>query len=205
MLACTLIYMVVAFAALGGSKYQALAASGEPLAMVLRGLSHPVAATLIGAAAVVALPTVIMAFMYGQSRVFFVMARDGLLPQKLSEVHPRFGTPMLITLVTGVIVAAIAGFLPLKEIAELANAGTLVAFIAVAVCMMVMRVRAPNQLRLFKAPLPWVIGPLGILGCGYLFVSLPFATIWRFFVWIAIGLVVYFVYARKTSLLARNP
>jgi APA family basic amino acid/polyamine antiporter len=205
MLACTLIYMVVAFAALGGSKYQALAASGEPLAMVLRGLSHPVAATLIGAAAVVALPTVIMAFMYGQSRVFFVMARDGLLPQKLSEVHPRFGTPMLITLVTGVIVAAIAGFLPLKEIAELANAGTLVAFIAVAVCMMVMRVRAPNQLRLFKAPLPWVIGPLGILGCGYLFVSLPFATIWRFFVWIAIGLAVYFVYARKTSLLARNP
>ena len=203
MVMCTIIYMAVAAAALGGSHYKALADSTEPLAMVLRNLSHPLAATFIGAAAVIALPTVIMAFMYGQSRIFFVMARDGLLPQRLSAIHPRFGTPVLMTLVTGVIVATIAGFLPLKEIAELANAGTLVAFIAVAVCMMIMRVKAPDQKRLFTAPLPWVIGPLGIIGCIYLFISLPFATVWRFFAWNALGLLVYLLYARHKSVLAQ--
>ena len=203
MVACTIIYMAVAAAALGGADYHALAASTEPLAMVMRNLSHPLAATLISGAAVLALPTVIMAFMYGQSRIFFVMARDGLLPQRLARVHPRFGTPVLMTLITGVIVAALAGFLPLKEIAELANAGTLVAFIAVAVCMLVMRVKAPDQPRLFKAPLPWIIGPAGIAGCMYLFVSLPFATVWRFFAWNAVGLLVYWLYARHRSLLRK--
>jgi APA family basic amino acid/polyamine antiporter len=205
MVACTLIYMAVAAAALGGSNYQALAGSSEPLAMVMRNLNHPAAATFIAAAAVVALPTVIMAFMYGQSRIFFVMARDGLLPQSWSALHPRLGTPVVITLVTGVIVAVIASFLSLKEIAELANAGTLVAFIAVAVCMMVLRVKAPAQPRLFRAPLPWVIGPLGIAGCAYLFISLPFATLWRFFAWNVIGLAVYLLYARHRSLLAQSP
>jgi APA family basic amino acid/polyamine antiporter len=202
MVVCTLLYMAVAAAALGGADYRALAASNEPLAMVLRNLNHPAAATFIASAAVLALPTVIMAFMYGQSRVFFVMARDGLLPQRLSAIHPRFGTPVLMTLVTGVIVAAIAAFLPLQQIAELANAGTLVAFIAVAVCMMKLRIQAPGQQRLFRAPWVWVIGPLGIIGCLYLFVSLPFATIWRFFAWNALGLLVYLLYARHKSLLA---
>lgn len=199
MLVCTLLYMAVAAAALGGADYRTLESSTEPLAMVLRNLNHPIAATLIASAAVLALPTVIMAFMYGQSRVFFVMARDGLLPQRLSAIHPRFGTPVAMTLITGVIVAAIAAFLPLQQIAELANAGTLVAFIAVAICMLKMRREAPNHPRLFKAPWPWLIGPLGIIGCAYLFVSLPFATIWRFFVWNAVGLAVYFLYARRAS------
>jgi APA family basic amino acid/polyamine antiporter len=203
MLVCTLLYMAVAAAALGGADYRTLANSAEPLAMVLRNLNHPVAATLIAGAAVVALPTVIMAFMYGQSRVFFVMARDGMLPQRLSAIHPRFGTPVLMTLITGVIVAGIAAFLPLQQIAELANAGTLVAFIAVAVCMLKLRIAAPNHPRLFTAPWPWVIGPMGIVGCSYLFVSLPFETIRRFFIWNAIGLAVYFMYSRHASRLAR--
>ena len=204
MLVCTLLYMVVAAAALGSSNYRALADSSEPLAMVMRNLNHPLAATLIGGAAVLALPTVIMAFMYGQSRVFFVMARDGLLPQRLSAIHPRFGTPFLMTLVTGVIVATIAGFLPLKEIAELANAGTLVAFIAVAICMLVMRVKAPDQPRTFRAPLPWIIGPLGMVGCVYLFVSLPFATIWRFFAWNILGLLVYLLLCQASQFVDRR-
>ena len=204
MAACTIIYMAVAAAALGGAQYRELAASGEPLAMVMRNLQHPLTATFIGGAAVVALPTVIMAFMYGQSRIFFVMARDGLLPQRLAKVHPRFGTPVAMTLITGIIVATLAGFLPLKKIVELANAGTLVAFIAVAVCMLVLRVKAPDQPRLFRAPLPWIIGPLGIVGCVYLFISLPFATVWRFFAWNALGLVVYWLYARHQSLLGKT-
>jgi APA family basic amino acid/polyamine antiporter len=203
MLVCTFIYMAVAAAALGGSSYQALADSSEPLAMVLRNLQHPVAATAIAAAAVIALPTVIMAFMYGQSRIFFVMARDGLLPQRLSLVNEKSGTPVLITMITGLIVAAIAGFLSLKEIAELANAGTLVAFIAVAVCMLVLRKRAPNHPRPFAVPMPWLIALGAILGCAYLFVSLPVATIYRFFIWNTIGIAVYLLYARHQSALKR--
>jgi APA family basic amino acid/polyamine antiporter len=199
---CTLIYMVVAAAALGGADYRALANSPEPLSMVLRTLNHPFAATLIAGAAVIAMPTVIMAFMYGQSRVFFVMARDRLLPQRLAAVSGGSGTPALMTMVTGVIVALIAGFAPLQKIAELANAGTLIAFIAVAICMMVLRVRAPTQPRAFSVPLPWVIGPLAVVGCVYLFFSLPLITVLYCLTWTLVGLVVYFLYSRHTSALA---
>lgn len=202
MVLCTLIYMAVAAAALGGSNYLDLAKSTEPLAMVLRNLGHPVAATLIASAAVIALPTVIMAFMYGQSRIFFVMARDGLLPQRLSAVHPRFGTPVLMTLITGVIVAAIAAYLPLQAIAEVANAGTLIAFIAVAVCMMVMRVKVPAYPRIFSAAATWTIGILAIIGCIYLLMSLPWATISRVLKWNAAGLLIYLLWARHRSVLA---
>ena len=203
MLACTAIYMVVAAAAVGSTRTEALAASPDPLAMVLRNLDHPLAAKLIAAAAVVALPTVIMAFMYGQSRIFFVMARDGLLPQRLSVVNAKSGTPVLMTLITGVIVAAIAGFLPLQRIAEVANAGTLVAFIAVAVCMLVLRSVAPTAPRPFSTPAPTLIATAAIIGCIYLFVSLPLATKLTFLAWNAIGIVVYFAYARFQSALAR--
>jgi APA family basic amino acid/polyamine antiporter len=204
MVLCTILYMAVAAAALGGSKYQALAASSDPLAMVLRNLEHPSAAKFIALVAVLALPTVIMAFMYGQSRIFFVMARDGLLPRRLGTVSARTGAPVSMTVVTGVIVAIISGFLPLKQIAELANAGTLCAFIAVAICMMVMRHREPNAPRIFRAPLPWVLGPLAIFGCVYLFASLPRMTMQWFLVWSLAGFVVYFLYARQRSVLAET-
>src|SRR3954469_17776132 len=180
MVICTLLYMGVSAAALGSSDYRALAASTEPLALVLRMLNHPRAAVFIGAVAVIALPTVIMAFMYGQSRVFFAMARDGLLPERLSSVHPKFGTPAMMTLVTGVIVSVIAGLLPLDEIVGLANAGTLVAFIAVATCMLVMRSRAPDQMRTSRGPIAPVGATIAILGCAYLFWSLPTLTKTRF-------------------------
>jgi APA family basic amino acid/polyamine antiporter len=203
MLACTIIYMVVAAAASGSSRTDALAASGEPLAMVLRNLNHPAAAKFIGIAAIIALPTVIMAFMYGQSRIFFVMARDGLLPQRLSVVNAKSGTPVLMTMITGVIVAAIAGFLPLQRIAEVANAGTLVAFIAVAVCMLVLRNKAPNAPRPFRTPAATFVAWAAIAGCAYLFVSLPGVTKVTFVIWNTLGIVVYFIYARFQSALAR--
>jgi APA family basic amino acid/polyamine antiporter len=201
MVLCTLIYMVVATAALGGSRYTDLAGSAEPLAMVLRGLNHPWAATVLGIAAAIALPTVIMAFMYGQSRIFFVMARDGLLPQRLSRVHPRFGTPALMTMITGVIVAVIAAYLPLRSIAELANAGTLIAFIAVAVCMIVMRAKQPQHPRIFGLAATWIIGVLAIIGCIFLFIGLPNITKWGVLIWNAVGLAVYLLWARRQSLL----
>ncbi|WP_252254697.1 amino acid permease, partial [Escherichia coli] len=123
--------MAVAITAIGALPFTALANSPEPLALVLRQLGEPFAAQLIALAAVIALPSVILVMMYGQSRIFFVMARDGLLPRGLATVSKRTGSPTLITLLTGLSIAAVAGFFRLDEIAELANAGTLIAFISV--------------------------------------------------------------------------
>jgi len=202
MILCTLIYMIVAAAAIGAAPSEKLARSAEPLAFILRELSHPVAANLIGIAAIVALPSVIMAFLYGQSRIFFVMARDGLLPRALSRVSQRTGTPVLMTVLTGIWAAAISGFAPLKAIAELANAGTLCAFVAVAACMMILRLREPQRARVFRTPLWWLVGSLAVAGCLYLFVNLPGKTQLFFFGWNAIGLAVYFLYSMRASRLA---
>src|SRR6185437_8581159 len=172
MIACTLLYMAVAAAALGAMPFTQFAQSSEPLAHILRALGHPLAATVIGVAAVIALPTVILAFMYGQSRIFFVMARDGLLPERLGHVNARTGSPVAMTLFTAIVVAVVAGLFPLADIAAVANAGTLCAFVAVSLCMLALRVRQPTLRRAFKAPLAWVIGPVAVLGCIYLFASL---------------------------------
>jgi APA family basic amino acid/polyamine antiporter len=132
------------------------------------------------------------------------MARDGLLPRALSKVSKRTGSPVLVTGLTGLFVAAVAGFFRLDEIAELANAGTLLAFIAVGGCMMVLRRRAPHVQRIFRCPQPYVVGTLAILGCLYLMISLPEKTLVRFVIWNAIGLVAYALYGRRRSVLARE-
>ncbi len=138
-------------------------------------------------------------FLYGQSRIFFVMSRDGLLPRGLSKVNARTGTPVAITLLTAVLVAALAGVARLDEIAALANAGTLAAFTAVAACLLVLRVREPGRARAFRTPLAWVVGPVAILGCLYLFWSLPSNTQGWFLLWNALGVVVYLAYGRRNS------
>ena len=205
MAACTAIYMVVAACAIGASPVNAFAHNGAPLVFILRGLRHPLAAVVVAGAAVVALPTVILAFMYGQSRIFYVMARDGLLPRGLAKVDARTGTPVVMTLATGAIVAVLAGLLPLQAIAELANAGTLCAFIAVSLCLLVLRRREPDRPRPFRAPLAWVVAPFAIVGCLYLFSSLPAVTIVWFFGWNAVGLAVYFAFARRGATAATPP
>jgi APA family basic amino acid/polyamine antiporter len=200
MIACVAIYIAVAVAAVGSTPFGLFANSAEPLALILRQLDHPVAAQYLAASAVIALPTVILAFFYGQSRIFLTMARDGMLPSGLAKLSSR-GSPVRITLFTAVIVAVLAGFIPLGELAALANAGTLAAFAAVAVCMLVMRVRAPDAPRTFRTPLPWVVGAIAVLGCLYLFISLPAKTQIWFFVWNLGGLLVYFLYARRNVVL----
>jgi APA family basic amino acid/polyamine antiporter len=142
-----------------------------------------------------------MAFMYGQSRIFFVMARDGLLPQRLSAVHPRTGTPVLMTFITSIIVALIAAFVPLQNIASVANAGTLIAFIAVAVCMIVTRKTHPQHPRMFSPAATWIIGIVAVLGCLYLFDSLQTRTKISVLIWNSVGLVIYLLWARRKSLL----
>lgn len=201
MVVCTVVYMMVAAAAIGAMPFLEFSSSGEPLAHVLRALDHPGAATLIGAVAVIALPTVILAFMFGQSRIFFVMARDRMLPERLGRLNRR-GTPVVVTIGTAVVVSAIAGFFPLSEIAELANAGTLAAFVAVGFCLIILRVRRPDLPRVFRTPMPWVVGLVAIGGCIYLFFSLPTTTQSRFLIWNLIGFAVYLAYgARKSRLI----
>jgi APA family basic amino acid/polyamine antiporter len=194
MFACALIYIAVAGAAVGAAPTARFAASPEPLALILRQLGQGPLAVVIGAAAVIALPTVILAFLYGQSRIFFVMSRDGLLPAALAKVSLRSGTPIRMTIVTAVAVAALAGLFPLGEIASLANAGTLTAFIAVAACMLTLRIREPSLQRAYRTPLAWIVGPAAILGCLYLFWNLQPKTQLFFAAWNAVGLGCYFAW-----------
>jgi APA family basic amino acid/polyamine antiporter len=193
MIACTILYICVAAAAVGSTPFTAFANSPEPLALIMRELGQGAAAAAVGAAAIIALPTVILAFLYGQSRIFFVMARDGLLPSTLAVVNAKTGTPVRITVLTAVIVAVLAGLIPLDEIAALANAGTLAAFIAVAVCVLVLRRRDPSRTRIFRTPAVWIVAPIAILGCLYLMWSLPTTTQKFFLAWNAIGLLGYFI------------
>ena len=204
MLICTVIYVAVAASALGASSYLDFSKNGAPLVYILTMLKHPGAAELVAGAAIVALPTVILVLMYGQSRIFFVMARDGLLPQGLAKVGKR-GTPVLMTVLTGIVVMIIAGVLKLEKIALLANAGTLIAFVAVALSMLVLRLRDPSRPRPFRTPLAWIVGPVCIVGCVYLFaVGLPrFTQLWCLY-WNAGGLVIYLLYGASRSRLAKS-
>ncbi len=204
MVGCTIIYLLVALAAVGAMSYTVFGKSAEPLALIMRELGHGTAALVIGIVAIIALPTVLLAFFYGQSRIFFVMSRDGLLPRPLSLVNKRTGTPVTITLFTAVLVAALAGVARLDEIAALANAGTLAAFTAAGLCLLVLRKREPNRPRTFRTPLAWLVGPVAIGGCIYLFLSLPFTTQKWFLIWNAVGLMVYLLYSRRNAVLGHR-
>jgi APA family basic amino acid/polyamine antiporter len=203
MFVCVIIYMAVAATAIGALAYTRFANSPEPLALILREIGQPKAAAYLAASAVIALPTVILAFFYGQSRIFFVMARDGLLPPTLARVSGR-GSPVRITIFTAVIVALLAGIVPLAELAALANAGTLTAFVAVSVCMLVMRRRDPAAPRGFRTPLAWPVGIVAILGCLYLFYSLPQRTQIWFLGAHFVGFAIYFLYGAQRSVAGRQ-
>ena len=203
MLICVLIYMAVAAAAIGAEPFERFTQSTEPLALILRDIGQPVVAKILAAAASIGMPTVILAFFYGQSRIFLAMSRDGLLPPVLARLSSR-RNPVRITLFTAVVVGILAGLVPLNDLVALANAGTLTAFIAVCAAMLVMRKRDPGAKRLFRTPLPWVTGTVGILGCAYLFYSLPrYTQIW-FLIWNAVGIAIYFVYASGSAHRTRN-
>jgi len=202
MLVCVFIYMVVAAAAIGAVAYTGFANSPEPLALILRDIGHPWAARVLGVSAVIALPTVILAFFYGQSRIFFTVARDGLLPSSLARVS-RFGTPVRITVFTAIVTSIFAGLIPLAAFAALANAGTLAAFVAVCAAMLVLRRREPNRERRFRTPAAWPVGIAGIIGCIYLFVSLPNRTQLFFLAAQAIGVILYFIYGSRAAERAR--
>ena len=157
----------------------------------------------IGLAAALALPSVILMMIYGQTRIFFTMSRDGLLPAFLSRVHPKFHTPHVVTLITGVFVALFAAMFPVGILADISNSGTLFAFMAVSLGVLILRKREPNRPRPFRTPMVWLVCPLAIAGCAYLFWSLPQKTQLYFLAWNVVGFVLYVAYARRNSLLGR--
>ena len=191
-------------AQLAGAGREPLSCSREALAHVLREIGWVQVGNLIGLAAFIALPSVVLMMMFGQIRVFFAMARDGLLPEKLASVHPKFHTPHVMTVVTGVVVTLAAAFLPVGKLADYSNSGTLFAFAMVAMSVLVLRKVDPSRKRPFRTPAVTIIAPLAVIGCLYLYFSLPLLTKLVLPGWGAIGLLVYFLYSRPRSHVGRG-
>jgi APA family basic amino acid/polyamine antiporter len=191
-------------AACAAIQDNAVVCSKEALAWTLREVGYPFVGWLVGAAAILALPSVILMMMFGQTRIFFVMSRDGLLPEFFSKIHPRFRTPHVITMLTGVFVAVFAAFFPVGLLADVSNSGTLFAFAAVSVAVIVLRRTEPGRHRPFRTPAVNIVAPISIVGCVYLFFSLSGPTIALFFGWAVVGLVVYFTYSRNSSHVGRG-
>ena len=226
---CTVFYLLVGYAAVGsvGSQpmmgpdglallpgsaelaaackgSEALVCSKEPLAHVLRLLGFEGWGNAIGIAAALALPSVILMMLFGQTRIFFTMSRDGLLPNALSKIHPRFHTPHVITLITGVAVSLFAAMFPVGILADISNSGTLFAFLMVAVGVMILRKTQPDRPRPFRTPMVWVVCPLAIAGTLLLFFNLSMYTIGLFVGWAMIGIIFYYAYGYRRSHLANN-
>lgn len=181
-----------------------LVCSNEALAHVLREIGFSGIGNMLGIAAFVALPSVILILLFGQTRIFFVMSRDGLLPEGLSKIHPKWKTPYVVTAITGSVVAFAAAFLPVGQLADIANAGTLYAFFMVALAVMLLRKTEPSRVRPFRTPALWLIGPLTMAGCVFLFLNLPFEAMLVLPGWAAIGFVIYFAYGYRKSHLGQG-
>lgn len=181
-----------------------LVCSNEALAHVLRQIGFSGVGNMLGIAAFVALPSVILILLFGQTRIFFVMSRDGLLPEGLSKIHPKWKTPYIVTAFTGAVVAFAAAFLPVGQLADIANAGTLYAFMMVAIAVMMLRKTEPDRPRSFRTPALWLIGPLTIAGCLFLFLNLPFEAMIVLPVWGGVGLLIYYLYSYRMSHVGRG-
>ncbi|MBP2636509.1 MAG: hypothetical protein H6Q72_2416 [Firmicutes bacterium] len=199
---CAILYMLVAAVLTGVIPYQELN-NAEPVAFALRQLGYNMGSALVGTGAIAGLTTVLMALMYGQTRVFFAISRDGLIPASICKVHPKYGTPHIVTIVSGIFVAVIAGLTPVDILAELVNIGTLFAFLTTAIGVLILRKTEPNAHRPFRCPAVNFVAPAAILCCIYLMYSLPIQTWIRYSVWTAIGLVIYFGYGYRHSVLGQ--
>jgi basic amino acid/polyamine antiporter, APA family len=204
---CTIIYMLVAAGAIGTIGAQPggpLSQADDALAFVLREIGHGWAGDLVAIAAGIALPSVILMMMFGQTRIFFVMARDGLLPEVFSKLHPKYGTPHVVTICTGLFVALFGALFPVGKLADISNSGTLFAFFTVAVGVLILRRTDPTRHRPFRTPMVWLICPLAAAGCVFLFFQLSGYTELMFLGWTCIGLLVYFGYSRGKSHVGRE-
>jgi APA family basic amino acid/polyamine antiporter len=198
---CTLLYVAVSLVVVGMQNYTELSTTA-PLADAFRSVGLPFFSGLISVGALAGLTSVVMILMLGQSRVLFAMSRDHLLPPTLGAVHPRYGTPYKITVITGVVVAVLAGFIPLSTLAELVNIGTLFAFVLVSIGVWILRRTRPELPRSFRVPLVPFLPIVSALASFYLMLNLPGETWLRFGVWMVIGVLLYFLYGRRRSRLA---
>ncbi|GLV74190.1 amino acid permease [Streptomyces hygroscopicus] len=195
---CTALYVAVSIVVTGMEKYTRLSVDA-PLADAFKATGHPFYAGLISFGAAIGLTTVCMILLLGQSRVFFAMSRDGLLPRVFSRVHPRFGTPYRSTILLGTVIAVVAGFTSISQLAALVNIGTLFAFVVVALGVLILRRTRPDLPRAFRAPWVPVLPIVSVAASVWLMLNLPAETWLRFGVWLAIGLFVYFLYGRRHS------
>lgn len=200
LIVCTILYILVS-AVLTGMVSLDILANSHPVSAALNAVGENNVAFLISLGITLTMPTVLLVMQLGQIRIFYSMSRDGLLPKKFSVVSKRFKTPSYSTVVVGLIVGLLAAFMDIGAVAELTNIGTLFAFVLVAAGVWVLRIQQPDRPRKFKVPAyKWVCSG-AILICGYLMFSLPLITWLRFFLWMGVGLILYFVYSKKHSIL----
>ena len=199
---CTILYILVALVLTGVASYTRLNVS-DPIAVAIDIMGMPWLSVLVKLGAIAGLTSVILVFLLGQPRVFFSMSKDGLLPPGFAKMHPKYGTPVMTTLWTGLAVAATAGFFPIGILGELVSIGTLFAFAIVCAGVLVLRYKQPGLHRPFRTPFMPLTPILGCLSCLYLAFGLPADTWIRLVVWMAIGMVVYFMYGIKHSRLNR--
>jgi APA family basic amino acid/polyamine antiporter len=200
---CTVIYVIVGFVLTGMVPYKELAVA-DPLARALELSGFTTVSWIVALGATVSMSAVLLVFQYGQPRIFFAMARDGLLPQWAARIHPRTRIPWATTLFTGLFVAAWALVGDAGETYDLTNIGTLFAFMLVSIGVLVLRYKEPDRPRPFKVPLVWPVCVLSALGCIFIMYGLPGAAWRRFGGWLAIGLLLYFTYGFKHSKLRQQ-
>jgi APA family basic amino acid/polyamine antiporter len=198
LLVCTVLYIAVTVVLTGMVPVSALA-NAEPVAAALRFVGADRVAAIISAGAVVSIASVLLVMQMAQTRIFFAMSRDGLLPRRFSKVHPRYGTPILPTLVTGGVVALSAGLIDISAAAELTNIGTLFAFILVSGGVWWLRISQPDLTRPFKVPFVGLVSVSAMASCFYLMLGLPRVTWERFGIWLVVGLVIYFLFGLRHS------
>ncbi|HZX43863.1 MAG TPA: amino acid permease [Myxococcaceae bacterium] len=200
---CTVLYAAVTLVLTGMVSWKELGV-GDPLAKALQSAGLQALAGILSFGAVVAMTAVLLVFQLGQPRIFMVMARDGLLPAWAARVHPRFRTPHVTTILTGIFVGIPAMFVDINEAIEFTNIGTLFAFVLVSVGVIVLRRTDPGRYRPFRCPGVPVLPLLSVISCGILMAYLPFITWMRFVIWQAVGIGIYFLYGRRHSRLARS-
>ena len=204
LVACTFIYILVALVLTGMLPWQQLG-TADPLATAFSVLGLKWPTIIISLGAVFATTSVLLVFQMGQPRIFFSMARDGLLPQWAAKVHPKYRTPWVTTWLTGILVAVFAGIANINEVVELTNIGTLFAFLLVCVGITILRYKDPGRPRSFRVPLgPWLIPMLGAASCIFLMVYLPPTSWWRFIGWLILGMSIYFAYGYTHSVVGRE-